>query len=141
MINFQRMVRLPMLQKHREMLLYLFFGGLTFLVSVSSYTLLEAAFRMDALSANAVSWVLAVCFAFAANRLWVFESQSRRAAGCLREIGSFFSSRLLTLALEELLIFVFVTLLHFPGLPVKIAAQTVVIVLNYLISKRWVFKG
>ena len=122
------------------MFLYLFCGGLTFVVSVSSFVLFDTVFHMNALAANVASWVVAVCFAFAVNRLWVFESKSRRSAGCLKEMGSFFGGRLLTLALEQWMIFVFITLLHFPGLPVKIAAQAVVIFLNYFISKFWVFK-
>lgn len=127
-------------QRYREMFLYLFFGGLTFVVSVSSFVMFHTVFHMNELAANAVSWVAAVSFAFAVNRLWVFESKSRTAAGCFREMGSFFGGRLLTLLLEEWIIFVFITLLHFPGLLIKIAAQAVVIFLNYFISKFWVFK-
>ena len=46
----------------------------------------------------------------------------------------------LTLLLEELLLLAGITLLHFPALPVKILAQVLVILGNYIISKLLVFK-
>ena len=41
---------------------------------------------------------------------------------------------------EDLLIFIFITLMGFPKMPVKLGATFVVIVLNYIISKLIVFK-
>ena len=52
------------LQKNKEILLYLFFGGLTFLVTVSiSYAFLNIQIGWNALIANIGSWILAVSFA------------------------------------------------------------------------------
>jgi putative flippase GtrA len=45
-----------------------------------------------------------------------------------------------TLAIEELILLVFITILHFNSIAVKIVAQVVVIVLNYVISKLVVFR-
>ena len=53
---------------------------------------------------------------------------------------SFYAGRLLTLGVEELLLFVFITWLGFNSMVVKILAQIVVIVLNYVISKLLVFR-
>ena len=52
----------------------------------------------------------------------------------------FFGGRVATLLVEEAIIFVFITILDFRSVPVKAAAQVVVLVLNYVISKLWVFK-
>ena len=54
---------------------------------------------------------------------------------------SFYAGRLLTLGVEELLLFVFITWLGFNSMAVKIVAQIVVIVLNYVISKLLVFRN
>ena len=48
---------------------------------------------------------------------------------------SFFAGRLITLGLEEATLFVFVTVLAFNSTVIKVLAQLLVLVLNYLISK------
>ena len=54
---------------------------------------------------------------------------------------SLFGGRVATLLLEELMIYVLITRMQFPNLPVKVVAQVVVIILNYVISKLFVFKA
>lgn len=127
----------PFYKKHKSVLLYLLFGGLTTLVSIGSYWLLLPV--MDALVANLFSWVAAVSFAYATNRTWVFPSKEM-GFGVFREAGTFFGGRIFTLLLEEAILYIFITLLLFPPLTVKILAQVAVLVLNYVISKLIVFK-
>ena len=57
-----------------------------------------------------------------------------------KELLAFFSGRLATLGLEELLLLVFVTWLQFNSTAIKLIAQVVVLVLNYVISKLLVFR-
>lgn len=144
---FDRMMHLPGLvhfepffSKHREIILYLFFGGAAFVISIGSFALLETGLGMNELLANIISWVLAVSFAFCTNRVWVFDSKTDSAGALLAQMASFFGGRVLTLAVEELIILVFITWLGFNSVAVKVAAQIIVIVLNYVISKLWVFR-
>lgn len=144
---FDRLLALPLLRrfapfcrKHREVLLYLFFGGLTTLVSILSFALCYSALGINELVSNVISWVLAVLFAFFTNRAWVFSARTEGTADFLRQMVSFFGGRLATLGVEELILLVFVTWMELPALPVKIVAQVVVIVLNYIISKCFVFR-
>ena len=145
---FDRLMHLPVLRifepfykKHREVLLYLLFGGLTTLVSILSFALFAEAMGMNVLWANVLSWILAVSFAYITNRTWVFSQKANTGAGILREVLSFFGGRLATLFIEEAILAVFITWLALPAMPVKIAAQIVVIVLNYVISKLFVFRN
>lgn len=127
----------PLYEKHKQVLLYLFFGGLTTLVSIGSFALADI--LVNELIANIISWVLAVTFAYATNRIWVFQSQAQgREKG--REAVAFYTARLTTLGIEELLIFVFVTWLGCNGLLIKTLAQIVVLIGNYLLSKFLIFK-
>ena len=126
--------------KHREVLLYLIFGGLTTLVSMLSFWLAYNVLGIHELIANVVSWICAVTFAYLTNARWVFESQAVTGQERLREAVSFYTGRLATLGVEELLILVFATWLGFNGLLVKLVAQVVVVILNYVISKLFVFK-
>jgi len=129
----------PVWQKHREVLLYLFFGALTTAVSIGSFALCNRLLAIHELVANVISWVCAVTFAYVTNRVWVFAS-GEKGAGILKEAVSFFGGRLTTLLAEEGLLFVFVTVLSFPALAVKLAAQIFVLVANYFISKFLVFR-
>lgn len=141
-----RIMDLPVLKKirafyadYKEFLLYLFFGGLTFIVSVSSYVFCNLKLGINVLTANIVSWILAVAFAYVTNRIWVFQSASCSKAGVFREIISFAGSRIATLILEETVLFVFITVMNFNSIAVKITAQIIVILSNYLLSKLFVF--
>jgi putative flippase GtrA len=56
------------------------------------------------------------------------------------QLGTFSTGRLLTLGIEELMLLVFIGLLQQPNMPVKIASQVIVVALNYVFSKLWVFR-
>ena len=126
--------------KHKEILLYLFFGGLSFLVSIGTFSFCIYVLRMSELTGNVWSWVFAVLFAYITNRTWVFQNKAAGRRGIFREIYMFFSGRIFTLAVEELIIYVFITRLGFHAILIKTAAQIIVIVLNYIISKVLVFR-
>ena len=144
---FDRIMELPILrifepfyQKHREVLLYLFFGFVTTVISVSVYWLGADVLGVDPLIANVFSWILAVLVAFLSNRTYVFHAETENREVFLKQILSFYGGRVFTLLVEELILFVGIKLLAFPNLPVKIVAQVVIVILNYVISKLFVFK-
>ena len=143
---FDRMMALPLLnifepfyKKNKEVLLYLFFGGLTFIVSIVTYAVFNVSMGINELIANVMSWVLAVLFAFATNRVWVFQAPTHTITEFLRQMLSFFGGRVVTLVIEEIILLVFITWLGFNSMVVKVIAQVIVIVLNYVISKFFVF--
>ena len=117
-----------LLKKHKEILLYLFFGVVTTAVSIVSFVFFEY-LKIDALVANVLSWILAVFVAF------ISELKTRFVKKALK----FYVARLFTLLVEELLLWVFIKFLHFDSLLVKCIAQIVIIVLNYVISRIYVF--
>ncbi len=128
----------PFYQKYKAVLLYIFFGGLTTVVSIGSFYICNTLFAINELLSNAVSWILAVLFAYVTNRIWVFNSNATGKA-IVKEIFAFFSGRFTTFLVEEVILFIFITLLSFNGLVVKTAAQVFVLVSNYFISKILVF--
>ena len=145
---FDKIMRLPPFKKiepfykrHKEVLLYLFFGGVVTVVSIGSYKLACAVFGIDALISNVISWILAVLTAYITSRIWVFRSTADTRGAVIKEIINFFGGRAATLAIEELIILVFVTWLQFNSLAVKLAAQVIVVLLNYVFSKLWIFKS
>ncbi len=125
-----------------EIISYVFFGGLTTLVSLiiyygSVFTIFnpENAFQLQC--ANILSWIAGVAFAYFTNRKFVFKSNSENK---LKEATSFVSSRISTLLLDMLIMYVFVTVLHLNDKLFKLISQVLVIVANYILSKVFVFK-
>lgn len=145
---FDRLMGLPGLnlfedfyKKHKEVLLYLFFGGLTTVVSIASYSYCDVALGMNPLIANVISWILAVLFAYVTNKIWVFDAQNNTFGDLAREIASFFLGRLFTLLVEEAILFMGITMLGLNSIAVKVVAQFIIVVLNYIISKLLVFRA
>lgn len=144
---FDKIFELPILnrfalvyKKNKEVLLYSFFGGLTFIVSIGTYAVFNVFLSINELIANVMSWIFAVLFAFLTNRIWVFQAPTNTIQEFVKQMFSFFGGRLVTLAVEEVILLVFITILGFGSMLIKVAAQIVVIVLNYIISKFYVFK-
>ena len=98
-------------------------------------------FGINELIANALAWVFAVLFSYITNKRWVFRVSTPTKTAALVQMFAFFSGRFFTLIIEETIIFVFITMLSYPSMWVKLAAQVVVVVLNYIISKLFVFKN
>ena len=119
-------------QKYKEMLLYLFFGGMTAVISIGSYSYCDVGLGFDPLIANIISWILAVTFAYVTNKVWVFSVETHGMHELFIEAFHFFTGRLFTL--------IVISKLHFNSIVVKVVAQVVVVVLNYIISKLIVFR-
>ncbi len=119
---------------------YLVFGVLTTAVNFICYFLLTRFFEIPVLSANIAAFIVSVLFAYAVNKLFVFETKRHRHSALLLESVSFFVSRIATLLLEELILFVFVEKLLFYDLAIKIIAAVIVVITNYLTGRFFVFR-
>jgi len=123
-------------KKHRELVVYLICGFLTFVVSMVVYALLSEIFRINVLVANIITWIIAVYFAFSVNRKFVFKSNGNFTS----ELIQFYLGRVVTLVVEQAMLYIFIIRLMFNNMAIKSIAQVVIIILNYIISKFIVFK-
>lgn len=127
---------------NKEVIMYLIFGVLTTVVSLlvyygCIYTFLNPENAVQLQIANIISWIAGVAFAYITNRKFVFESNE---ANQLKEISKFVTSRLATLFLDMIMMFIGVTCLHGNDKIVKLISQVLVIIGNYIFSKLFVFK-
>ena len=128
--------------KYKEIINYLIFGILTTIVSLLTYyllvyTILNPNNLIELQIANIISWITCVTFAYITNRIYVFNSKNKNI---IREIIKFYSSRLTTLFLDMLFMYIFVTRLEFNDKLIKLIVQIIIIILNYILSKILVFK-
>ena len=128
--------------KYKEIINYLIIGALTTLISLIVYyglvlTILNPNNSLELQIANVISWTFAVFFAYFTNRKFVFESKTEGYG----EMIKFFLSRIGTLIVDMVLMYIFVSCLHFNDKIMKVIVQIIVIVLNYIFSKFLVFNG
>ena len=137
---------LELYKKYEEIINYLIIGGLTTLVNLIVkyaflFTILSAENPVQLQTAVIISWIVACIFAYITNRKIVFKSKSEKI---LKEFISFVTARLITLGMEMLIMFIFVTVLRLNSdiwvVVWSIVAQIVVIVANYIFSKLFIFK-
>ena len=126
--------------KYKEFILYIVFGILTTVVSISSYYVCSEILNIHYLVSNIISWVLAVIFAYFTNRVWVFESKSKNTSDILKEMFTFVNCRLLSGVIDMATMFVLVGAMHINDMYAKIFTQFIVVILNYVLSKLIVFK-
>lgn len=127
---------------NKEVIMFLIFGVLTTVVSLlvyygCIYTFLNPENAVQLQIANIISWIAGVAFAYITNRKFVFESNESNQ---LKEISKFVTSRLATLFLDMIIMFIGVTCLHGNDKIVKLISQVLVIIGNYIFSKLFVFK-
>lgn len=124
----------------REILLYLIFGVLTTAVNILSFAFLTRCLSLGTILSNVIAWFLSVLFAYATNRKWVFQSDAKGFSAVFKETVGFFSGRITTGIFDTCVMYVFVDLLNFNDMLMKVISNLIVIVLNYIISKFLIFK-
>ena len=130
-----------------EILSYLFFGSATTLVSILSRLLIYHISHQEIL-ATALANIIGILFAFLTNDTIVFKQERRNWSN---RLAKFFLARLFTLGLDVLLTYIFVT--SYPDIIGQfvndqldqvntietLIAQVLIIILNYIFSKVYVF--
>ncbi len=129
--------------RNEELWNYLIVGFLTTVVSLVIYficteTFLNPQDKLELQIANVISWTVAVGFAYVANRVVVFKSKNKDK---FREACKFVGARIVSLLMDMGAMFIMVSLLHWNDKIGKIITQVMVIIVNYIFSKLFVFKG
>lgn len=125
------------IKKHREFILYLIFGVATTLVNIVAYWALARLLSVGVLISTVLAWLVSVIFAFITSRLFVFEA---RSGNILWQMATFFASRIFTGVVDTAIMVIFADMLGFNDIIIKILANVVVIVLNFILSKLIVFR-
>lgn len=130
-----------LLKKYSEIIRYLIIGVLTTVVSLGVYyiltlTIFDPKKAIELQITNIISWIASVTFAYFTNRSFVFQQKQKMS---LKEAVNFYLSRLSTLGIDMIMMYILVTLLGFNDKIIKLIVQVVVIVLNYVFSKFFVF--
>ena len=131
---------LNLYKKYEEIINYLIFGVLTTLVSVITYFIFAKILNINYLISNIIAFITSVLFAFITNKLYVFKSKDKSKNKVIKELISFISSRLFSFGVEMIIMYILVSIMKIDDMLVKLINQVVVVILNYVLSKLFVFK-
>ena len=129
-----------LIEKYWDILTYLVFGVLTTVVNYIIYLPLYNLMGMSATASNAIAWVAAVAFAYLTNKPFVFRSYDWSMKTVVPELTKFVSCRIGSGVLETVIILVTVDILGWNGNIWKLFTSVLVVVLNYVASKLFIFK-
>lgn len=126
-----------LLAQHKEKINYLIAGAATTAVNYAVYLALTRLAFLGEVRSNIWAWAASVAFAYVVNRVFVFESKS---ANILKECAKFVLLRLASGVLDTLMFAFMVKTLLIGDIISKTVTQVVVIILNYIFSKIYVFR-
>lgn len=134
------------MKKYKEPIAYIIFGVLTTVVNIVVYYLLADLLDIYYLIANVIAWIVSVLFAFVTNKVFVFESKSWQGSKAFAEMGNFFLARVATGVLDMVLMWLLIDVVRIEEvvssgeMVAKIVVNAIVIILNYVASKLWIFR-
>ncbi len=121
--------------KYKNFIIYFIVGSIATLINALSYYFYRMVINTYEINVI-LSWITSLIFAFYMNRKYVFQSQNK----IIKEFISFSISRLLTLFLELIFMYIFVDLFKMNDMSAKLINLVIVFISNYLLSKFLVFK-
>lgn len=128
-----------LIKKYWDILSYLFFGVLTTLVNYVVYLPCYNLLGLSAALSNAIAWVVAVVFAYLTNKPFVFKSHDWSIQTVIPELTKFVACRVGSGVLETAMLLVCVDWLGWNGNVMKLISSVLVVILNYIGSKLFVF--
>ena len=128
-------------EKYWKIIVYLFFGALTTLVNYLVYFPLYNIAGVSATVSNGIAWCFAVIVAFVTNKPFVFKSCNWSARVVVPEFFKFVGGRIGSGLLESGILFFTVDILCWNGNLLKVLTSILVVLLNYIVSKFFVFRS
>lgn len=128
-------------QKYKEVIHYLIFGGLATIVNFVSYFIFARMIGIEEIVSSGLSWFCSVLFAYITNKMFVFESKTDTKKAFFMEMITFFLARIASGILCDVGTFaLMVKVFHINDIVSKIVTQIMVVVVNYVFSKLFIFK-
>lgn len=115
------------------------FGILTTFVNVAAYYVCYQILKVPNVYSTIAAWCIAVVFAFLTNKPFVFGSRDWKGMTVAAEAARFFGCRALTGILEVSLMYLLVDIMSLQGTVMKILTNIIVIALNYIAGRYFVF--
>lgn len=134
---------------NKETFLYLVFGVLATVLNIVLFYLFVNIWKLPTGAGNILDTIICILFQYFTNRIWVFESKSK-GKQAIKEFIQFILARGITAIIDQIFVVVgvdffvakYISHSHqgMFSIGIKIISNIIVIVLNYIFSKLFVFK-
>lgn len=114
----------------KEIIKYSFWGTLAAIVNIVVFNIIHL-YNDNVVFDNLVAWFVSVVFCYITNALFVFENEKMS----LKQFNEFALSRISTLIVETIVLFIFIRKLMIKPFYSKVITNIVIGVLNYIITK------
>jgi putative flippase GtrA len=125
---------------HKEIISYLFWGIITTIINFFAYILFRTNNILSVQIATILAWLISVLAAFLSNKFFVFKSFETSFSATVKEGGLFFVSRIFSGILDVALMTFAVHFAVFPEKVSKAIVNIIIIAVNYLASKTFIFR-
>ncbi|WP_195515218.1 GtrA family protein [Paraclostridium bifermentans] len=125
---------------NKETISYVIFGILTTIINLISYYFFSNIISINYLISNIISWIISVSFAYVTNKLYVFNSKDKNKDVVIKEFIKFVNCRLTSGVIEMILLFLLVDMIKVNDIISKFVIGVIVVVLNFIFSKIFVFQ-
>lgn len=125
------------MENRKEAISYLIWGIIGVVVNVGLFRVLILV--LDYRIAELLTLVLMKIFCYVTNKLFVFKTKCNSAREMLRELCSFMGARLATSIMDIIGLVVMVEMLKLDEFFSKCCMALIVILINYVLSKKFVF--
>lgn len=120
----------------RQFFRYLFVGGSSFLLEYGAFYILLTVYNVHYLIANSIVYTTVSAINFSLNRLWTFRSKSQLR----RQIALYLSLLLFNFIASNVMLYILSDQLHIPPLWAKIAVMVMVVLWNFVIYKKVIYR-
>ena len=134
---------------NKETVLYLVFGVLATVLNILLFYLFINVWKMSTGLGNLLDTIICILFQYFTNRIWVFESKNN-GKEAIKEFIQFILARGVTAIIDQIFVvigidffvakYVIFSQQKIFSIGIKILSNIIVIVLNYIFSKIFVFK-
>ena len=127
----------PLFLKYRQIVMYLFFGGCSFLTNFIVYNALYNFIHLPNKVSTLIAWMCSVIFAYNFERVYVFNSTDKQN---MKEFIKFASGRIGSGLLDLLMMSIMVDVLSFNSYLAKFITGATTAIVNFIVGKLLVFK-
>ena len=131
-----------------EVILYLFFGVIATILNIVLFYLFVIEWKMSTSLGNILDTIICVLFQYFTNRIWVFKS-SNKGKIAIKEFFQFIIARSITAIIDQIFIVIGVDIVVVKfislsqqsifSIGIKILSNIIVVILNYIFYKYFIF--
>ena len=130
---------MKIINKYKTFWNYMIIGIIGSIFNIELYMLLIYFFKEQYILCNIITYIISLIIIFTLNKIFVFKDKNNNLKYIIKQFSIFGLSRILSLSIDTFVLFICVDKLLLSDLISKIIANAGTTVLNYFVSKIYIF--